>query len=70
MKKDAENGEVAKNNIAFLTDRILVNKGMEQIYGTQFYRNKAGKPVQKPIKDIDNIDRRRKTWDYSLLVSI
>ena len=60
MKKEVEGREVTKNDIAFLTDRILVNKGMEQTYGTQFYRSKAGKLLPKPIKNINSIDIRRK----------
>ena len=40
---------------AYLTDRVLVNRGKKQIYGTQFYK---GKP--RPIKDINNLNKRRK----------
>lgn len=63
MKKEVESGEVSKADIAYLTDRVLVNKGKKQIYGTQFYRNKAGKLVSKPIKDVANTDRRRREMD-------
>ncbi|HKZ49545.1 MAG TPA: DUF6624 domain-containing protein [Candidatus Nanoarchaeia archaeon] len=41
--------------IAYLTDRTLVNRKKKQIYGTQFYH---GKP--RPIKDINNLNKRRK----------
>lgn len=60
MKKEVQSGEITKSDIAFLTDRILVNRNSPQIYGTQFYRDKAGKLVPKPIRDIGNIDRMRK----------
>jgi len=47
-------------NKAFLTDRIMVNKKGVQIYGTQFRTVKNGKPTPFPIKDIGNIEKRRK----------
>lgn len=60
MKKAAKNGNVTLANIAFLTDRILVNQGKPQIYGTQFYKDKNGKLLPRPIKGLKNLDRRRK----------
>jgi hypothetical protein len=44
-----------KGYIAYLTDRILVNEGKKQVYGTQF-RN--GEPCL--IDDADKLDERRK----------
>ena len=41
--------------IAYLIDRILVNRNAKQIYGTQFFK---GKP--RPIKNIAHLDLRRK----------
>ncbi len=58
-------------HIAYLTDRILVNEGKKQVYGTQFSN---GKPF--PIKDINNLDKRRKDKslenfkDYSKMMAI
>lgn len=46
-------------NIALLTDRVLVNKGEKQIYGTQFYR-KNEELIPRPIKDKKNIEKIRK----------
>jgi hypothetical protein len=43
-----------KGHIAYLTDRILVNEGKKQIYGTQF---KNGEPY--PIDAVDELDERR-----------
>ena len=45
-----------KKNIAYLTDRILVNTSQKQLYGTQF------KPSLEPfpIQDAANLDKRRK----------
>lgn len=41
--------EVDPKNIAFLTDRILVNEGKKQIFGTQFYYSKYGQLIPNPI---------------------
>lgn len=41
MEREVESGGVAKSDVAFLTDRILVNKGKPQLYGTQFYESKG-----------------------------
>ncbi|MBI2103591.1 hypothetical protein HYT59_01145 [Candidatus Woesebacteria bacterium] len=60
MKRAVKGGEVTKANIAYLTDRILVNKGTPQIYGTQFYRNRAGKLLPRPVLNVRSLDRRRK----------
>jgi hypothetical protein len=45
---------------AYLTDRILVNNSKKQLYGTQFYRDKRGVLIARPIKNKDNLDKRRK----------
>ena len=52
--------EVRSKDIALLIDRILVNKGRPQIYGTQF-RQKDGKHIAKEIEDIEHVDERRKS---------
>lgn len=51
-----------KNTIdwAYLTDRILVNEGKPQIYGTQFYKNLDGKLIPRPIKNGAGLNNRRK----------
>ena len=54
----APEGEVSKNNIAYLTDRVLVNEGKKQLYGTQFHIV-DGKLAPRPIQDERNLDRRR-----------
>jgi hypothetical protein len=52
--------DVLPGNIAYLMDRVAVNKGELQIYGTQFYRNEDGQIIPRPIKDIKNLNSRRK----------
>lgn len=48
-----------KKDKAFLTDRIRVNNGKKQIYGTQFFRNPKGKLVPRPMVDASRVNKRR-----------
>lgn len=54
------NNDVSKANIAFLTDRVLVNRGKPQIYGTQFYEDRTGKILPRIISNAETLDERRK----------
>ncbi len=45
---------------AHLTDRVLVNRGRPQRFGTQWYR-KDGKLMLRPIEDKKNIDKLRES---------
>jgi hypothetical protein len=56
LMTEAPPWEVSAKNIAYLTDRVLVNEGREQIYGTQL----AGDVTPPPIEDEANVDVRRK----------
>lgn len=58
-RKEVGRGRVAKSDIAYLMDRILVNKGMRQIYGTQFYEFKR-KLIPREIKNPNELNTRRK----------
>jgi hypothetical protein len=40
-------------------DRVAINSGNKQLYGTQFKRGKDGKLVPKEIKNKDEVDKRR-----------
>ncbi|MFH1585998.1 MAG: DUF6624 domain-containing protein [archaeon] len=55
MIKDLPLTNERKEYMAYLTDRILVRKGYQQIFGTQFLN---GKPF--PIKEFENLDVKRK----------
>jgi hypothetical protein len=50
--------EVTGQELAYLTDRVLVGEKKKQIYGTQFVL-KSGRYVPQPIEDEANVDRRR-----------
>jgi len=58
-----KNKQASKQDLAYLTDQVLVNQGKEQLYGTQFYLNENGNFGPRPIKDEPNIDARRKEMD-------
>ena len=54
LKKAMRNNEAEKGNYAYLKDRVLVNLGKKQLYGTQM-DNKG----PRPIKRRKNLDKRR-----------
>lgn len=66
LMKELPAGEVSTQNIAFLTDRVRVNKGQPQVYGTQF-KQINGEHVPKDIEDIDNVDKRRESMGLDTL---
>lgn len=60
LSKAVKKKEASPTDLAYLTDRVLVNLGKEQTYGTQFYENEKGKFGPRPIKDVKNLEKRRK----------
>lgn len=58
MKKKVEKKDASGENFAFLTDRIELNSGRPQIYGTQIIM--SGNTRIRPCIDTANLDRRRK----------
>ena len=59
LKQSYLNGEgVTGQQVALLTDRVLVYQGKPQIYGTQL-NILDGELVFNPISDKENVDRRR-----------
>jgi hypothetical protein len=55
LMEAAPQGEVSRQEVAYLTDRVLVNEKKKQRYGTQMGMNF----VPQPIEDPDNVDKRR-----------
>jgi hypothetical protein len=51
-------GEVSPGDIAYLTDRVRVNTGRKQLYGTQFWFE-GGVFAPRPIEDPDGLAERR-----------
>jgi hypothetical protein len=64
IRKASENGDIAKTSLAMMEDRNLMNKGIEQLYGTQIkgQANKKGEWIYFlwPIKNADSINIWRK----------
>ena len=52
-------GEAAERDLAYLTDRVRMNEGREQVYGTQIAEVKDGSGVPWPVEDPANLDARR-----------
>jgi len=50
--------EISIADMAYLTDRVRVNTGREQVYGTQFHEV-GGELVPRPIEDEALVDERR-----------
>ena len=60
MEALVDTGAVFAGNVAYLTDRVLVNEGKPQIYATQF-RTVDGKSEPLPMIEPDRVDQRRAT---------
>ncbi len=61
LKESVENGESEGWHLAFLQDRILMRKKMNQIYGSQASWDKSiNKMKIYPIDDVENVNKRRK----------
>lgn len=63
-----KNKDAKKPEVAFLMDRVLVNNKKPQLYGTQFYADKNGKTIPKPIKNLRLLNMRRKEMDLDSFV--
>jgi hypothetical protein len=50
--------EVSQENMAYLTDRVMIKEGKKQIYGTQF-EVRDGEWVPAELYDVENVDTRR-----------
>jgi hypothetical protein len=59
MREAVKNGKARPAQLAFLEDRILVGNGKEQIYGTQAGTDSLGIYKLYPIKDEQNVNKRR-----------
>jgi hypothetical protein len=59
LMKACPPGEVLKEKLAYLEDRIRVNRGQPQPYGTQGYLTDQGDWVTRPIEDRRNVNSRR-----------
>lgn len=61
LKEAVQKKEADAKQVAYLTDRILVQEGKKQIYGTQFRGKKDGTSEPFPIKDLKKLPELRKS---------
>jgi hypothetical protein len=52
-------GEATRAQLAYLTDRVRMNEGREQVYGTQIADVKDGAAIPWPVEDAEQLDLRR-----------
>lgn len=61
MLTQVQQGNAGRKHYALLTDRVRINTGKKQLFGTQIqYDLSIGKPYPKPLEDEANVDKRRK----------
>jgi hypothetical protein len=53
-------GQAFEKDYVYLLDRVRMQQGKPQIYGTQFTSAADGKLVLHPIKDAEHVDERRR----------
>ncbi|MDJ0840926.1 MAG: hypothetical protein QNK37_30730 [Acidobacteriota bacterium] len=63
LKKAAAEGEMPNRSLALVIDRMHMEKGEKQIYGSQVTRDKDGNTVVHPIEDEAGVHRRRAEMD-------
>ncbi|MCG2583279.1 DUF6624 domain-containing protein [Massilia sp. TS11] len=59
MREAAEANELALDLLALAEDRVRMNEGAPQLYGTQLRGDASGKLHLYPVEDPENIDVRR-----------
>eukprot|EP01133_Synstelium_polycarpum_P017830 gene17830-21262_t len=60
LKERSDLNLIKAQDYAFLYDRVHINKGEEQLYGTQVGYDKEGNAFSKRLKDPATVDERRK----------
>lgn len=60
LSQAVKDGKAPRVEQAYLEDRILINQGKPQLYGTQIEK-KDGQWVLKPVVDPDTLEERRKS---------
>lgn len=61
MSAEVKNKNAAPRNFAYLTDRVMINTGRKQVYGTQVtYKTDSCQAIPKPLRDSLNVNKRRR----------
>ena len=62
MKEEADKGKASVINYAYLLDRVKVNTGQLQVYGTQMILNSTKTSYEpKPVVEPSKLNERRKS---------
>jgi hypothetical protein len=61
IEKAVAQKEASPKDFAFLVDRVRLEHGHKQIYGTQYLTVREGEWVRRPLEDPDRVDERRKS---------
>lgn len=62
MKIEADNENAIPSNYGLLVDRVNLNTGKKQIFGTQVtYNMETGQAYPKPLEDSSTVNERRKS---------
>lgn len=68
MKVDVNKGKASAENYAYLLDRVKVNTGQLQVYGTQMELNSTHSSYQpKAVEDKKNLNTRRKSMGLTTI---
>jgi len=60
LRDTVARGEPKPHELAYLTDRVRVDEGRTQVFGTQMRPDQNGAPVPAPIEDREHhLDERR-----------
>ena len=59
MREAVKNGKADPGSLALLEDRIALDEGKDQIYGSQISQDAQGNSWLRPLLDPDNVDKRR-----------
>ena len=72
IRKAAQEGEISNTSLAMMEDRNLMDKGLEQIYGTQIRgkANKEGKWISFlwPVKNPESVNNLRKNAGFNTTI--
>ncbi len=60
MERAVSAGEASPQDYAYLLDRVRMQQGKPQVYGTQFISGADGKFILHPIESPENVDERRR----------
>jgi len=60
MERAMKRGEASPKDYAYLVDRVRLQRGKGQLYGTQWIQDSRGRLILQPLKDPEEVDERRR----------